>query len=67
MGQYYNEQRYLKLLGNLRPMDVSLGRQEQILKIRELLKRVPLKQRYQPNKLNQQSDTSLHLWRCTFV
>ena len=57
----YNEQRYHDSLGNLRPIDVYLGRQELILKMREQLRRVSLKQRYQANKLNQQSDISLHL------
>ena len=47
--QYYNEQRYHESLSNLRPIDVSLGRPEQILKIREQLKRDSLNQRYQAN------------------
>lgn len=59
--EYYNEQRYHESLGNLRPIDVYLGRQDQILKIREQLKRDSLKQRYQTNKLNQQSNISLNL------
>ena len=54
-------ERYHESLGNLRPTDVYLGRQELILKIREQLKRALLKQRYQANNLNQQSDISLHL------
>lgn len=59
--QYYNEQRYHESLDNLRPIDVYMGQQEQILKIREQLKSDSLNQRYQANKLNQQSKISLHL------
>lgn len=59
--EYYNEQHYHESIGNLRPIDVYLGRQDQILKIREELKRDSLNQRYQANKLNQQSDISLNL------
>lgn len=59
--QYYNEQRYHESLNNLTPKDVYLGRQEQILKIREQLKRDSLNQRYQANKLNLKSKLLLHL------
>ena len=59
--QYYNEQRYHESLNNLRPTDVSLGRQEVIFKIRELLKRDSPNQQQQANKLNPQSNISLPL------
>jgi putative transposase len=45
--QYYNHERYHESLENVTPADVYYGRQEEILKYREKIKRLTLKRRRQ--------------------
>ena len=50
--QYYNHQRYHESLQNVTPADVYFGRQEQILKHRELVKRKEIHRRRKQYFLN---------------
>ena len=43
--EYYNNQRYHESLGNLTPADVYFGRDQQILKQREEIKRKSMRTR----------------------
>ena len=43
--EYYNHQRYHESLQNVTPSDVYYGRQEQILRQREIIKKESLKRR----------------------
>lgn len=45
--EYYNNQRYHESLSNVTPADVYFGRQEEILKEREQIKKASLKKRRQ--------------------
>ena len=45
--EYYNNQRYHESLSNVTPADVYFGRQEEILKERERIKKASLKKRRQ--------------------
>lgn len=45
--RYYNQERYHESLGNVTPSDVYYGRQDEIFKYRERIKRLTLKRRRQ--------------------
>jgi len=45
--EYYNNERYHESLNNVTPADMYYGRQEEVLKERELIKKASIKRRRQ--------------------